>query len=130
MQNRKGISLIVLVITIIVMIIIAGVVIISLNDENSVAEAKKVAFQNEIASTQEALEINLKTREMKDSNFDRYSVNATTEDEIKQYVKKVDKEVVKYLEVQDGMLVLRKIYSTSTDERVLWIKELNIEVGV
>lgn len=130
MQNRKGISLIVLVITIIVMIIIAGVVIISLNDENSVAEAKKVAFQNEIASTQEALEINLKTREMKDSNFDRYSVNATTEDEIKQYVKKVDKEVVKYLEVQDGILVLRKIYSTSTDERVLWIKELNIEVGV
>lgn len=130
MQNRKGISLIVLVITIIVMIIIAGVVIISLNDENSVAEAKKVAFQNEIASTQEALEINLKTREMKDSNFDRYSVNATTEEEIKQYVKKVDKEVVKYLEVQDGILVLRKIYSTSTDERVLWIKELNIEVGV
>lgn len=130
MQNRKGISLIVLVITIIVMIIIAGVVIISLNNENSVAEAKKVAFQNEIASTQEALEINLKTREMKDSNFDRYSVNATTEEEIKQYVKKVDKEVVKYLEVQDGILVLRKIYSTSTDERVLWIKELNIEVGV
>lgn len=130
MQNKKGISLIVLIITIIVMIIIAGVVIISLNNENSIAEAKKVAFQNEIASTQEALEINLKTREMKDSNFDRYSVDATTEEQMKQYVKKVDKEVVKYLEVQDGMLVLRKSYATSTDEKVLWIKELNIEVGV
>lgn len=130
MQNKKGISLIVLIITIIVMIIIAGVVIINLEDENSVVEAKKVAFQNEVASTQEALELNLKTREMKDSNFDRYSVDATTEEQMKQYVKKVDKEVVKYLEVQDGMLVLRKSYATSTDEKVLWIKELNIEVGV
>ncbi len=129
MQNKKGVSLIVLIITILVMIIIAGVVIVNLQDKNSIIEAEKVALQGDIAKAQEALEVNFKTKEMKDSNFDKYTVNASTEAQMKMYIKKASPEIIKYLEIQKGELVLRKIYDSSTDPYVLWIKELDIAVG-
>lgn len=53
-MNKKGISLIVLVITIIVMIIIAGAIIISLNSSNVTARANLATLLSDRANYQSA----------------------------------------------------------------------------
>lgn len=55
MNNKKGISLIVLVITIIVMIILAGVVIVSLQKDNPINKAKEAKLLDSVASVRTAL---------------------------------------------------------------------------
>ncbi len=52
---KKGISLIVLVITIIVMIIIAGAIIISLNSSNVITQANKAVNASDVANLRSAL---------------------------------------------------------------------------
>ena len=52
---KKGISLIVLVITIIVMIIIAGAIIISLNSSNVIQQANKAVADSDAANVRNAL---------------------------------------------------------------------------
>lgn len=52
---KKGISLIVLVITIIVMIIIAGAIIISLNSSNVISQSGKAVENSDIANLKAAL---------------------------------------------------------------------------
>ena len=50
MNKRKGISLIVLVITILVMIILAGVVVVSLQQNNPIDKAKEARFKTNVVS--------------------------------------------------------------------------------
>ena len=52
---KKGISLIVLVITIIVMIIIAGAIIISLNSSNVIARANEAVLKTDVATLNDKL---------------------------------------------------------------------------
>ena len=54
-NNKKGISLIVLVITILVMIILAGVVIVSLQYDNPVEKAKEAKKETNIANLKQAI---------------------------------------------------------------------------
>ncbi len=55
MNKRKGISLIVLVITILVMIILAGVVVVSLQKNNPVEKAKEAQSSTNKAAIKEAV---------------------------------------------------------------------------
>ena len=55
MNNKKGISLIVLVITILVMIILAGVVIVSLQDNNPIGKAKFAKTVDSIQSIRSSI---------------------------------------------------------------------------
>ena len=57
MNKRKGISLIVLVITILVMIILSGVVIVSLQKNNPIEKAKEAAYKTKIATIIEQIEL-------------------------------------------------------------------------
>ena len=65
---KKGISLIVLVITIIVMIIIAGAIIISLNGTNVVDRANEAVTKSDVANLKSAL--TLEYAEMMAVNYD------------------------------------------------------------
>ena len=55
MNNKKGISLIVLVITILVMIILAGVVIVSLQNDNPIDKAKTAKLVDSVSSVRGAI---------------------------------------------------------------------------
>ena len=55
MNNKKGISLIVLVITILVMIILAGVVIVSLQNDNPINKAKFAKMVDSVQSVRSAI---------------------------------------------------------------------------
>ena len=55
MNNKKGISLIVLVITILVMIILAGVVVVSLQKNNPIEKAKVAKLTDSVSSVRGAI---------------------------------------------------------------------------
>ena len=57
LKEKRGISLITLVITIIVVIILAAAVIMSLQKSNPIQQASKAKFLNDIATFKEDLEL-------------------------------------------------------------------------
>ena len=64
MKNRKGISLIVLVITIIVMIILSSAVIITLSNTNIIAKAKEAVEKTNTVNEKYLSEIKLAERKI------------------------------------------------------------------
>ena len=75
MKNKKGISLIVLVITILVMIILAGVVIVSLQDNNPIGKAKLAKLQDSVSSVR--------------SSVSQYAATAQASDNVKTEMEKI-----------------------------------------
>ena len=67
MNNKKGISLIVLVITILVMIILAGVVVVSLQKNNPIEKAKLAKLQDSVHSVRGAISQYAATAQASDS---------------------------------------------------------------
>ena len=57
MKNKKGISLIVLVITIIVMIILAAAIILSLSNSGIISKANKAKADNDVSNAKELVEV-------------------------------------------------------------------------
>ena len=70
-KEKKGISLIVLVITIIVIIILAVAVILSIANNNPIENAKEARFKNDVKTMQEELEL-LKASKYAENNGEGY----------------------------------------------------------
>ncbi len=76
-KRRKGISLIVLVITILVMIILAGVVIVSLQKNNPIEKAKEARFKQDMISFADEYSMYLTNKIAEDSNFNSRTLYAS-----------------------------------------------------
>ncbi len=78
-ENKKGISLIVLVITIIVIIILVAAIILTLTGNNPIAEARKATFLNDVATFRDDLNM-YKTNEYakRMGDYDPSLLNATS----------------------------------------------------
>ena len=63
-KTKQGISLIVLVITIIIMIILAGAVILSVNGNNIFGKAKIAKYKSDLASLQEIVTTKVAERQL------------------------------------------------------------------
>ena len=77
MNKRKGISLIVLVITILVMLILSGVVIVSLSKNNPIEKAKEATFKQDLISIGEELEMFITNQLAQNSMFNKETLFAT-----------------------------------------------------
>ena len=77
MNKRKGISLIVLVITILVMIILAGVVVVSLQKNNPIEKAKEATFKSNVKTYIEELSLTISNNF---SNGKNIEITASGED--------------------------------------------------
>ena len=75
-KRRKGISLIVLVITILVMLILSGVVIVSLSKNNPVEKAKEATFKTDMQTFLDDLSLFFVNKISEDSTFDKTSLIA------------------------------------------------------
>lgn len=87
MKERKGISLIVLIITIIVMIIIAGVIIISLTEANIIDRSQKAVSEYTLQLEREKIQLAFndwmfKLAISKDSNFKEFMEEALPDDTV------------------------------------------------
>ncbi|MDD2376840.1 MAG: hypothetical protein PHO88_05160, partial [Clostridia bacterium] len=76
MKNKKGISLIVLVITIIVIIILAGAVILSLANNNPIESANEATFKTNVAEYNSELAIAIANEYLQNSSFDSATFDA------------------------------------------------------
>jgi len=74
---KKGISLIVLVITVIVLAILATTVIITLSNTNIIQQASRAVFKNDMKNYQEIYEIYLADKMLADRTFKRSELNVT-----------------------------------------------------
>ena len=77
-NERKGISLIVLIITIIVMIILATSIILVLSSSGIISNAQKSAFQSDIKTMEEELNVYLSTKYLEtNGTYQKDSLNAS-----------------------------------------------------
>ncbi|MEG0074046.1 MAG: hypothetical protein RR922_06005 [Clostridia bacterium] len=119
-MNKKGVSLIVLAITIIVTIILAGIVILNLKEDNSIQEADKVVFQTEVTEMSKELSLSLSAMELEDETFDRYLVNEIQVNKIRLYIKKFPTKYENVFVIEKGKLKYVGTDSLETE----WIKEI------
>ncbi|MDD3303806.1 MAG: hypothetical protein PHP54_02715 [Clostridia bacterium] len=113
--NKKGISLITLVITIIVVIILAAAVILTLNNNNPIENAKEATFKQDVSTVQDDLNMYVSNKYAKtNGNFDLTALNLsdTTNPKITDELTSVSNSKLNgKVEVQNGKLVY-----TGTDE--------------
>ena len=123
MKNRKhtrqeGITLLVLVITIIVLLILAGVTIASLTGDNGILiNAQDAKLATELSKYQEELELYKVTKTMEDVNFEEetltagktdlnYNTKSEEEGNIKTIITDITDEYFEKLEVIKGKLLI------------------------
>lgn len=101
-KENLGITLIALIITIIVLLILAGVTISSLTKENGILnKADSAKFNSEIAKYKEELNLEILNEEATNLGDRSEKINVTEGDEIKKYIPSFDKG--KY----EGKLIIR-----------------------
>ncbi|MDD2627457.1 MAG: GLUG motif-containing protein [Clostridia bacterium] len=100
-MKKQGISLIVLVITIVIMIIIAGVVILSLNSSGIIGKAKFASQEKKEAVYKEELTLWIAEQMLKkDALFNKDNINAT--DEIGQYENLKVQDIIKSMSEKEA----------------------------
>ena len=135
MNKRKGISLIVLVITILVMIILAGVVVVSLQKNNPIEKAKEATFKQSLAQIGEELEMFCVNEKAQNSEFNKESLHASKNNlafntkkessgkNIYDIIPSLkDSKYKNQVEVIQGNL----FYRTPDKKEIPWLRELGI----
>ena len=136
-MNKNGISLIVLVITIIVMIIIAGAIILSLSNGNVISKAKEAKFSSDAKTYSSELTLAISEQYISNSSFNpaefsalAWDGGATITGTVKQYISSMNvKDANKYV-ISEGKLkyIGTDVYETRwaktlglTDALMLWL---------
>lgn len=125
---KKGISLIVLVITIIVLIIIATTVIVSLSSTNIIKETSNTVFKSDMQSYKDVYAMYLADYMMQNDakTSDSLNVKASDVEFTEIFGTNVKDEYKEKLEIVAGRLV----YRTADPELVPVLKELNMAITV
>ena len=116
--DKKGISLIVLVITIIVIIILAVAVILSIANNNPIEKAKEARFKNDVKAMQEELEL------LKASNYAKNNGVSYNDPEISIGDLKSATNYQEKFDVKDGELKYKE--DKLTDEEKTWVSNLGV----
>lgn len=120
--NREGISLIVLVITIIVMLILASAVILSLSNSGISDNAKEVTFKSDVSSLKDELFAYVSNVEA--HGIANEDINLSGED-VKKAIPSINEKYIKILEVKEGKLK----YVGSDDNEKAWSKEVGLSTN-
>jgi Tfp pilus assembly protein PilE len=130
---QKGISLIVLVITIIVIIILAGAVIVSLVNSNSILQATQATFKDNLFEYNNEISLFISNEYIKNSgSLNLSSINATnltgTYDggkTIQQIITSMNNVDAQKFQIEFGKL----IYSGSNENEKVWAREMGVSTG-
>lgn len=134
--HKKGISLIVLIVTIIIMIILATVVILNLKDENISEKALKTTFKNDLSNFVEELDVTIASKRLEASargetydpavyGSDLRHVEVTDPndlEEMKKYIPSFNKKYAFKLVIHRGKIA----YVGGEPEEAEWAAELGI----
>ena len=120
-KEKKGISLIVLVITIVVTTILAGVVIVGLKDNNPVLKANESLFKTDIAEFRSELSVSYVSEKAENRKFKSDTVNLAAE-EMKAYMESMKPLYYEKLAVVKGKLV----YIGENELEIKWAEEIGL----
>ena len=126
-EQKKGISLIVLVITIIVMIILASAVIITLSNSNIITKAKEAVLKTDVKSFTQELSVSLADKKVENPSLDIKKITETNVEEIKKYIPNFDEKYAGKIFIQNGELVYDA--SKVTDREKIALESIGIKSG-
>ena len=134
-MKKKGISLIVLIITIVVIIILATAIIVNIANTNVIDNSQAAVFKSDVAAMQEELSMYI-ADEYTDAlgKYDSRKLQATEdgiwygstqqEGTITDIIKSMNKKYVGKLFIQDGKLVANKMNVTVEEEK--WLEDIGV----
>jgi len=122
---KKGISLIVLVITIVIMIILAGAIILTLVNSGIIGQTREGMIKNNATNYKSELNINLSNSMLADISFNKFLVNAYTLSDIKKYIPSMKAGDETNFAIQAGDLV----YVGEDTQEILQMREIGINEG-
>ncbi|MEG2485120.1 MAG: hypothetical protein RSB51_06570, partial [Clostridia bacterium] len=118
-MKKIGMSLIVLVITILVMIILAGVVVVSLTKNNPIEKSKEALFKADIASFRDDLNLSVVNKLANTNTLVKEEIDASGKDMLK-YAPSMTEEYISKLIIQDGKL----LYIGKDKKEEAWFSEV------
>lgn len=118
--NREGISLIVLVITIIVMLILVSAVILKLKDSNIPDNAKEVTFKSDVSGLKDELLAYVINAEAHGTEKDEINYSG---EEIKNAITSINEKYIRILEVENGELK----YVGENEYEKKWAEEVGLK---
>lgn len=127
MKEKKGISLIVLIITIIVMIILAGAVILSLTRSGIIGNTEEAKIKSNLGSYQHELSLSLADAKRDNKNLDLSSIEETTFSGIKQYIPSISEADAAKYNIKGGELT--SVVEKLTVEELVYARDVGVARG-
>ncbi|MEG0073351.1 MAG: hypothetical protein RR922_02080 [Clostridia bacterium] len=122
---KKGMSLIVLVITVLVMIILAGVVVVSLSANNPIDKAKEARFKTDISNFKTEINTTMLSHLTEDRLLAKKDINASKAG-MKEYIPSMGDEYYNKIEIINGELV----FVGESEQEKKWGKALGLGSNV
>lgn len=120
--NKKGISLIVLVVTMIIILILASAVIVSLTNSNISGNAREIAFKSDISGMKDELFAYVTNLEAHGKSKEDISLE---KENIKEAIPSINEKYMNILKVENGEI----LYSGTDKDEKKWAKEIGILVS-
>ena len=128
MKNKQGISLIMLVITIIVIVILAGAVIVNLTNEstNTIETANEAKYKAKIGMYKSELVNGIAKKMLSTDNAQDITEYSATGEDVKYYIPSLKTEDVNKFAIESGKLVLVDNAYADGAEETTWAAELGL----
>ena len=126
---KKGISLVALVITIVVLIILTGTVILTTFDNGLLDRSEEAVFKNNVKTfLEDYTNVKLKKR-LEDYNIDLNSIEASnSEGNIKEWIPSITEDFIDRIYIQKGIFKADK--AKYTEKELVWLEQIGIEMGI
>lgn len=128
-KKNRGVSLIVLIITILVVIILASIIILTFKTTNPIKRAQEAKFKSDVKGFKEELLAYIADREIADVEFDKSSINASNYATLKRYIADITEDYAKKLYIKNGnLLYVNKDSEDFVEIELQWAREVGISV--
>ena len=122
-MNKKGVTLMALALTIVLIFIIASVVVLNIKNDGILDYSKEAKFKNDLKAFDQEIKNKISIEYLEDRSV--MTKTFTTPGELRKYSPELaDSEYVSYCYISQGALVLKS--SMLTEDQKKWAREANI----
>ncbi len=133
MKVKRGVSLIVLVITIIVIIILAGAVILNLGQSDLILNAKEATFKSSVSGYNSELSLAISNQYSQDPTLNINEFNATVWDGSSNIDGTVKQYIPSLIEADKSSYIIEKgklIYVGEDTNKIKWVQDIGVKPSV
>ena len=125
---KKGISLIVLIITIIIILILTGAVILSFVDNNPIDRANEAVFKSDVSNLKSSVVLYVLNQIDETTTTTAGLMEEINLENVNSIVPEIETEYTGYFKVQKGKLVYNATVVTSETQKT-WLSELGVQAA-